>query len=229
MLKQLTVVLLGGMACAGPAHPANVWLGAAGGVGGVVPGVQSMQDRGFSRTVHQQYDFSCGSAAVATLLTYQYGDTVSEQTVFEAMWRHGDQELIRTEGFSLLDIKNFLQSRGYTADGYRIPLSRLQEQRTPAIVLINDQGYNHFVVVKGVSEGRVLVGDPSRGARSFPEEEFARLMSNPVVFVVTSDRQSAVFNGKTDWATRPMAPMGTAVSAGGLLQATVTRSGPADF
>jgi len=47
--------------------------------------------RAFQRTTHQQYDFSCGSAAVATLLTFQYGRPTDESSVFKAMFVAGDQ------------------------------------------------------------------------------------------------------------------------------------------
>jgi uncharacterized protein len=75
--------------------------------------------RAFSRTWHQQYDFSCGSAAVATLLTFQYDRPIDETTVFKEMYAVGDQAQIRAKGFSLLDMKRFLESRGYTADEFR--------------------------------------------------------------------------------------------------------------
>lgn len=48
--------------------------------------VDSLKERRFLSTVRQQYDYSCGSAALATLLTYQYRDPVSEETAFKAMW-----------------------------------------------------------------------------------------------------------------------------------------------
>ena len=64
--------------------------------------VTSMKAARFRAMVHQQYDFSCGSAALSTLLTYHYGFKVTEQTVFEEMYAMGDQPKIRREGFSLV-------------------------------------------------------------------------------------------------------------------------------
>src|SRR3954454_18291549 len=57
--------------------------------------------RAFRATVHQQYDFSCGSAALATLLTYHYGRPVTEQQVFQVMYQNGNQARIREVGFSM--------------------------------------------------------------------------------------------------------------------------------
>lgn len=229
MRVSLLLVCFGLALAAGVARAGSVWLPTAGISGVRVPSIESLKERGFSRTVHQQYDFSCGSAAVATLLTYQYHDPVSEQAVFRTMWENGNQAKIRREGFSLLDIKHYLDARGYVSNGYVVPLDKLVQVGVPAIVLISDHGYNHFVVVKGMSDGRVLFGDPSRGARSMPRQRFERLQINPILFVITNDRQKAVFNGRADWRTRPLAPLGTVITATSLATATVLRPGPSDF
>jgi predicted double-glycine peptidase len=133
------------------------------------------QQRAFSSTIHQQYDFSCGSAALATLLTHHYNRPVTEAQVFEAMFQQGDQQKIKRAGFSLLDMKRYLEARGYQADGFEVSLDRLGEARVPAIALIRENGYNHFVVIKGLREDRVLVGDPSVGARVMTRDEFERV------------------------------------------------------
>jgi predicted double-glycine peptidase len=204
---------------AGTARAGSVLVPVLGGVN--VPGIESVRERAFSRTVHQQFDFSCGSAAVATLLTYQYGDAISEHEVFKSMWAHGDQQKIRRDGFSLLDIKRYLDSRGYQSNGYEVPLDKLMENAVPAIMLISDRGYNHFVVVKGLTADRVLLGDPSAGARVVSRDRFQKMLVTPIVFVITDQRQRAIFNGRTDWRTEPLAPLGTAMSAARLAQETV--------
>lgn len=204
---------------AGVAQAGSILVPALGGIN--VPGIESVRERAFSRTVHQQFDFSCGSAAVATLLTYQYSDPVSERDVFQVMWEQGDQAKIRQDGFSLLDIKRYLDARGYQSNGYEVPLEKLMENSVPAIMLISDHGYNHFVVVKGLSKDRVLLGDPSAGARVMSRERFQKILVTPIIFVITSQRQRAIFNGRTDWRTEPLAPLGTAMSAARLAQETV--------
>ncbi|WP_449406271.1 C39 family peptidase, partial [Massilia phosphatilytica] len=96
----LPCVLLGALLGAAGAHAAD--LAIAGGARFDVP-VKSMRELRFTSTTRQQYDFSCGSAALATLLTYHYGHPISETVAFKAMWDNGDQAKIRREGFSLLD------------------------------------------------------------------------------------------------------------------------------
>lgn len=144
--------------------------GEAGGHYGVQ--VMSWRDIPFRTVVRQQYDFSCGSAAVATLLRFHYGRDVTETQAFRLMYETGDQARIRSVGFSMLDMKRYLETIGYRADGFRISLDRLAQMKTPAIALIDRDGYKHFVVVKGVRGDKVLVGDPSRGLEIHDRAKF---------------------------------------------------------
>src|SRR3546814_11662697 len=91
-----------------------------------------------------------------------------------------------------------------------LPIDNLFEEGLPAIVLLNDRGYRHFVVVKGLRGGRVLVGDPARGTRSLTRRDFGRLWDNNVLFVVHNRRELADFNPSRDWRVAPRGPRDTA-------------------
>lgn len=212
--------------CAAQGVPADVRVPFGGSY--AVP-VASLKAARYRTTVPQQHDFSCGSAAVATLLTFQYGHAVGETEVFRHMYERGDQARIRRQGFSLLDMRAYLEAQGYVADGFEVPLDRLIEEELPAIVLLNDRGYRHFVVVKGMRAGRVLVGDPARGTRLLPRREFDRLWDNRVLFVVHNRRESAAFNDPRDWRLAPLAPLATAVQRQGLQDVVMHRRGPGDI
>jgi predicted double-glycine peptidase len=191
--------------------------------------ITTLKEARYRNTIHQKYDFSCGSAAVATLLTYQYDYPVNEQTVFEQMYAHGDRQKIKKEGFSLLDIKFYLESLGFEADGFHANLDQLLQANLPAIVLIEDRGYHHFVVIKGVRYGRVLVGDPARGTRAIPEHRFDQLWKNGLVFVIHNRRELAHFNTDSDWRSAPIAPLGAGIDRRGLDTITLHKFGPGDI
>lgn len=191
--------------------------------------VTSLKAARYRTTIPQQYDYSCGSAAVATLLTFQYGQSVSEADVFQHMYQRGDQARIRREGFSLLDMRAYLEAQGYAADGFEVPLDRLLAEGLPAIALLNDRGYRHFVVVKGMRHGRVLIGDPARGTRLLTRRDFDRLWDNRVLFVVHNRRGLAAFNHPRDWRLAPLAPLATAVQRQGLQDVVMRRRGPGDI
>jgi uncharacterized protein len=183
----------------------------------------------FRNTIHQKYDFSCGSAAVATLLTYQYNFPVNEQVVFAQMYTHGDRKKINKEGFSLLDIKLYLGSVGFDADGFHASLDQLEQAKLPAIVLIQDRGYHHFVVIKGIQYGRVLVGDPALGTRVIPIDRFNTLWKNGLLFVIHNRREFARFNSDSDWRSAPIAPLGVGIDRRGLDTVTMSKYGPGDI
>jgi predicted double-glycine peptidase len=191
--------------------------------------VTSMKAARFRAMVHQQFDFSCGSAALSTLLTYHYGFKVSEQTVFEEMYAIGDQSKIRREGFSLFDMKRYLENHGFQADGFEAPLDKLQSAGIPAIVLINENGYNHFVVIKGLRDGRVLVGDPSGGTRAMSQAAFETLWTNGILFVISNRQELAQFNVASEWSALPRAPIANGISRDGLSGLVIPKAGPSDF
>ncbi len=164
---------------------------------------QSYKELKFRDVVRQEYDFSCGSAAVATLLTFGYLRPTSETEAFEAMYKAGDKKKIEKHGFSLLDIKQYLSSLGYQSDGFRLPLQKLLDLRLPAIVLIEVNGYKHFVVIKGLSDQNVLIGDPAMGLRMDTRSHFKTIWKNGIVFVIHEGPNILItqktFNNPHDW------------------------------
>jgi predicted double-glycine peptidase len=199
------------------------------GAGDVNLPVASIRQARLAGTLLQQYDFSCGSAAIATLLTHHYGTPTDELTVFERMYAHGDQAQIQREGFSLLDMKRFLDTLGFEADGFEQPLQSLREARIPAIVLINQNGYQHFVVIKGLQEDRVLLGDPSQGTRAMPLAAFEALWQSRLLFVIHNRTEQARFNLASDWRVAPRAPLASSMARAGLGALTLPKLGPGDF
>ncbi len=191
--------------------------------------VASWRQARLAGTLLQQYDFSCGSAAVATLLTHHYGLPASESAVFERMYAQGDQDKIRREGFSMLDLKRALATYGLQADGFEQPLEKLQQAGLPAIVLITENGYQHFVVIKGLSGERVLIGDPAKGTRAMSRRAFDEVWRNRLLLVVHNRLEAARFNLAADWAAAPLSPLASVLSRESLTSVTLPKHGPGDF
>lgn len=203
-------------------------LAAPGGGAYAIP-VTNLKAIRFKTTIRQQYDFSCGSAALATLLSYHYQYPIGEQQVFEAMFALGDQGKIRREGFSLLDMKRFLAQRGFTADGFELPLHKLVAAGFPAIVLVSENGYHHFVVIKGVADGRVLLGDPAGGTRSMSQPAFEAVWLNHLLFVIHDWKGPVQFNQAADWRAAPRAALGEAISRDSLDHITLPKNGSGNY
>jgi predicted double-glycine peptidase len=162
----------------------------------------------FRSVVRQQYDFSCGSAAVATLLTYHYDHRMPESSVFMAMWEKGDRPTIKKAGFSMLDMKQYLDSIGYRTDGFRLTMDQLRQTQRPGIVLLDLKGYKHFVVVKGIRGDKVLVGDPMLGLGQYRAKEFAKLWNGIFLAIrAVPDKKQPLFNLAGDWGPWSTAPL----------------------
>ncbi len=148
--------------------------------------VRSLAEQRYEAVVMQHWDTSCGAAALATLLTYDFRDPVSEAYVARAMLEGTDAATVRAQGgFSLLDLQRFAVERGYAeASGYgQLDLAHLQGM-TPAIIPISVHGYDHFVVVRAVGEREVEIADPAFGRRSVSLQELERAWEQRVAFVV---------------------------------------------
>lgn len=189
--------------------------------------VKSMAERRFLTVTRQHYDFSCGSAALATLLHYHYGDLQNEQSIFVGMWKEGDREQIKRLGFSLLDMKRYLNARGIKADGYVVTLDDIEKTGIPGIALIEMRGYKHFVVVKGVENGQVLVGDPSVGIRLISTKDFNG-MWNGILFALGDavPQGKSSFGRDDEWALVPRSRATMIMEPASLQSLLLTRAPP---
>jgi predicted double-glycine peptidase len=190
--------------------------------GTAVVRVMTWRDIPFRTVVRQQHDFSCGSAALATLLTYGYGRPTTESDTFTAMYAAGDQPKIRQVGFSLLDMKHYAEEHGFRAQGYRVNLEELAKGGAPVIALITIGVYRHFVVIKGVEADRVLIGDPALGLRIVPRADFEKIWNGVILQIEPKDGpRAAKFNVASEWSPWSRAPLRRAVDDTNTL-ATVT-------
>jgi len=152
-------------------------------------GVQAVSIEPFSELkykniVHQAYDYSCGSAALVTILKYHLGIDVTEQQSMEGMMAFGEKDkIIERRGFSLLDMKRYLASLNVQSAGFRAEMADLLTLDQPGIVPIDYGGFKHFVVLRGVRGGLVFLADPAMGNISFPVDEFATLWDRNTLFL----------------------------------------------
>ncbi len=119
--------------------------------------------------VKQQLDYSCGAAALATLISGYYGENTSEKELLDLLNARlsnmSDKEKSRKKlnGFSLLDLKLVAQQKGYKAAGFKLTVDQLKQLSAPVIVFVRPMGYHHFAVLRGISDDRVYLADPGRG------------------------------------------------------------------
>lgn len=129
--------------------------------------VESIRERKFANLVEQKTDFSCGAAALATILRQAYWMDVDEDHVIKGMLLNADQDLVRTQG-------------------YRITPEVLITVKVPVVVLLDIRGYKHFVVLQRADKDWVYIGDPVLGHKRYAKDDFIKGW-NGIVFAVLGE------------------------------------------
>ncbi len=138
--------------------------------------------------VMQQRDYSCGAAALATIMKHYWGDdSMTEQRllrVIESTLTVAELNDRFQNGLSMADLRKVAVSEGYVATVGRVSLEQLAEVKVPVVVAINYRGYDHFVVVRGIVDGWVYLADPTRGNVRLPTYVFADQWIESALLVV---------------------------------------------
>lgn len=163
---------------------------------GVIPGygivhkkVVSMRELKFKGMIRQHTDFSCGAAALASILRYAYHRPTDERQVLEGLFKVSNPKIVRERGFSLLDIKHYVERLGMRGRGYRVGIKDLYRVRIPVIVLLDLKGYKHFVVLRRAEDGEFFLADPALGNRVMREEAFAKSWNGIIFAIIGSGYQ----------------------------------------
>ncbi|KPQ30302.1 MAG: putative double-glycine peptidase [Marinobacter excellens HL-55] len=147
--------------------------------------VEPLVEQNFRNIVRQAYDYSCGSAALTTVLNFYLGRNLSERQVMEGLLHYGESErIVERRAFSMLDMKRLVTALGYPSGGFRAKIDDLMELDHPAIVPIDHAGFKHFVVLRTIRDGRVYLADPAVGNISFTLDQFQEKWDDNVLFIV---------------------------------------------
>jgi predicted double-glycine peptidase len=139
--------------------------------------VLSLYEQRNQLVVRQNFDLSCGAAALATLLVFQHGEALSEHDVAiglisRDLYLKNPEILKWRQGFSLFDMSRYVESLGYQGDGFGQLQFEDLASMTPIILAMDFFGYRHFVVYRGHLGNRVLLADPAYGTRTMRVSRF---------------------------------------------------------
>ncbi|TLE01453.1 peptidase C39 [Helicobacter muridarum] len=125
--------------------------------------------------IRQEYDYSCGSASLATILAYYYHIETSEKEILDAIFLskgitsdmkeeiEKNEELRKEIVFSFFDIDEFVKTKGMRAIGLALDMQSLFMLKTPVIIYVKIRDNEHFTVYKGSDKHFVYLADPSFG------------------------------------------------------------------
>ena len=147
--------------------------------------VKPVSEFRYHNITRQAYDYSCGSAALTTVLNQYLGRQFQERQIMEGLLRFGETDkIVQRRGFSLLDMKRLATALGHPSGGFKAELKDIKTLDHPAIVPIAYGGFKHFVVLKKYKDGHIFVADPALGNISFTESKFLEIWDQNVLFIV---------------------------------------------
>ncbi len=177
--------------------------------------IKTMKEIRSEGVTRQRWDMSCGAAALSTLLTYDFKDNTPETAIVVWLLHRLDGQKVRDRGgFSLLDLKHFAEARGYTAEGFSgMTIQDLAVEKTSVITPIRLKGFDHFVVVRALVNGRVFLADPGFGNLTMKIDKFEKLWKDGIVFVVHPPSEQMITGKNLSIASR-LVPDETVIERG---------------
>lgn len=136
--------------------------------------LSSFHELRYEGVVGQTNEYTCGAAAVASILTYFYGISTSESEILnlaeEAMKMRGE-EPSQGHGLTAYDLKKGLEVEGIEAKGFQVTPQALRDYFVrgglPAIIHLT-KPEKHFVVAVGMAGNQIVLADPSWGRSIIP-------------------------------------------------------------
>ena len=130
--------------------------------------------------VKQNVDYSCGSASLATILTYFYDQPTTEAQVIKDL-------ALNKQMASFQDLANVSQKYGFIGRGIATNYDSLKKIKIPAIVYLNHNRTDHFSVLRAIDDTHVYLADPSWGNRTLTRKQFEKIWNT---------RNDAQYQGK---------------------------------
>ncbi len=159
---------------------------------------KSYLDRKYEFTVRQRRDFTCGAAALATMLKIHYHMPVTEGMIFAMIaGRYTPPQLKQKaeQGLSFEDLIFVADKLGFSAQAATVPLDQLAKLNGPVIIRITIRKNDHFVVLRKMVGNLAYIADPLFGDVTLDGAEFKKAYSTAALAVWPSYIGDDYFSG----------------------------------
>lgn len=149
--------------------------------------VYSWKERKEFNVVMQKRDYSCGAAALATVLVYFWGEDVTEEQILKELLGVLTINELRDRvqnGMTMTDLRRVAVRMGYEAAIGSMQFEKLPESKIPLIVGISVNEFDHFVVYRGFDGYYVYLADPIRGNIRIKANDFLQQWQRNLVLAV---------------------------------------------
>jgi uncharacterized protein len=160
---------------------------------------KTYMDLKFAYTVRQRRDFTCGAAALATILKYHYGMPVTEEMIFWMIANRYKLEELKNKaenGFSFEDLIYVAGKLGFESQAAVVGIAELQKLNGPVILQLKLKRFEHFAVLRKKTDELAYMSDPVTGQTTLNNAEFKTEFKGPVLAIwpsyVTDDYFSAL-------------------------------------
>lgn len=140
-----------------------------------------------TEVTRQQYDYSCGSASLSTILSYYYNIPISEKEILDSILKakgidinkkeeiQYNDEFRQKSELSFLDLSEYAKQKGFKALGLALDLESLTKLKAPVIMYVKVRDNEHFTVYKGMDAYFVYLADPSFGNIKVSKSKFQEM------------------------------------------------------
>ncbi len=157
--------------------------------------MRSWLDLKRDKIVMQERDYSCGAAALATLIRYHWEEPVTETQIIKAVDKMLTPEEMQDrikKGLSITDLRRVAVKLGYLSTIGKVKFEKLEESKIPVVVGIVVNGFDHFVVFRGTDDRFVYLSDPARGHVREPIAEFKKQWQKNAILIVVKKGRSQI-------------------------------------
>ncbi len=118
----------------------------------------------------QEYDYSCGSASLSTILKYYYSLDIDEKDILDAVLESKGYDISKkakleeeNTTLSFFDLASYAQTKGFKAVGLALDMKSLSKLKAPVILFVKIRKNEHFSIYKNMDKNYVYMADPSFG------------------------------------------------------------------
>jgi len=143
-------------------------------------------ERDFSNIVRQTTEYTCGPAALATLINLM-GGKAEEMEIAKLS---GTTE---EKGTTMLGLKNASNKLGFKALGKKVSKEKVATMPTPFLAYTkNEEGNDHFVVVKKNENDTFFISDPGQGNIEIESSDFIDDFGGSILVIEYTEKSQII-------------------------------------
>lgn len=128
----------------------------------------------------------CGASCLLSIIRY-YGGNISKEKLI-------DMTKTTKDGTTFFGISSAAESLGLTTKSYKVDdIDKIKKIIPPILCQINNNGYNHFIIIYKICNNRLLIMDPSKGKEVIDLFDFNNIWTG---YIMLFEKNLPLINNK---------------------------------